>query len=170
MERVTAAKIRRVVPSDAARARALRLEMLADDPLAFITTLAEAAERPHADYAGFVARCSSGRQQAIFVAEDGNRIVAQVGGATHPHNKHTTMLYAVYVSPAYRGCGLLGQLVDAMAAWSRNSGRHTLELEVVTTNKRAWSAYRRLGFEPFGSPVPHPIYPVMTEQTLQRQI
>ena len=37
-------------PADAARMRALRLEMLADSPLAFLETLAQAAARPHDDY------------------------------------------------------------------------------------------------------------------------
>jgi predicted GNAT family acetyltransferase len=162
------AVIRRIAPTDAARARALRLEMLADAPLAFITTLAEAAERPHADYAGFVARCSDGTQNAIFVAEATGRIVGQAGGATHPSSKEKTMLYAVYVSPQFRGCGLLGGLVDAVAAWSRDAGRPTLELEVVTSNVRARNAYQRLGFEPTGDPVPHPAFPVMSEQVLTR--
>jgi predicted GNAT family acetyltransferase len=166
--RVTAAMIRRIAPTDAGRARALRLEMLADTPLAFITTLAEAAERPHADYATFVTRCSDGWQNAIFIAEHGKRIVAQAGGVSHPEAPDTTMLYAVFVSPAFRGCGLLAGLVDAVAEWSRNAGRPNLKLEVVTSNLRARNAYQRLGFKPSGDPVPHPKFPIMSEQVLAR--
>ncbi len=155
---------------DAGRARALRLEMLADAPLAFITTLAETAERPHADYAGFVTRCSTGHHIAIFVAEAGERrsLVGQVGGAIHPESETKTLLFAVYVSPRFRGRGLLGRLVDAVAAWSREAGRPTLELEVVTSNRRADAAYRTLGFTPIGGPAPHPTYPVLREQVLTR--
>lgn len=160
--------IRRIAPADASRARALRLEMLADTPLAFITTLAEAVEGPHADYASFVTRCSAGSQNAIFIAEHGKRIVAQAGGVSHPQAPDTTMLYAVYVSPAFRGCGMLAELVDAVAEWSRDAGRPNLELEVVTTNLRARNAYQRLGFKPSGDPVPHPTLPVMSEQVLTR--
>ena len=40
--------------------RALRLEMLADAPLAFLETVAEAAARPHADYAARIAPVSRG--------------------------------------------------------------------------------------------------------------
>ena len=166
--RVTNALIRRIAAADAGRARALRLEMLADTPMAFITTLAEAAERPHADFAGFVQKCSTGTQNAIFVAVAGRRIVGQAGGAVHPASKDKTMLYAVYVSPEFRGNGVLEGLVDAVAQWSREAGRPTLELEVVTSNTRAWKAYRRLGFEPTGEPVAHPTVPVLREQVFTR--
>jgi GNAT superfamily N-acetyltransferase len=165
---VTEVWIRRVQPSDAGRARALRLEMLADAPLAYITTLAEAAERPHADYAGFVERCSSGVQNAMFVADADGALVGQAFGAIHPTEPDRTMVYAVYVAPAYRGRGLLEGLVDAVAEWSRITGRPTLELEVVTSNGRALRAYQKLGFVCAGDPVPHPTVPVMQELVLHR--
>jgi GNAT superfamily N-acetyltransferase len=167
---MTDTSIRRIQPIDAGRARALRLEMLADAPLAFVTTLAEASERPHADYAGFVTRCSAGRRIAIFVAEAGEHgsLVGQAGGAIHPESETKTLLFAVYVSPRFRGRGVLGRLVDAVAAWSREAGRPTLELEVVTSNRRADAAYRKLGFAPTGEPGPHPTYPILREQVLTR--
>lgn len=166
---MTDTSIRRIQPADAGRARSLRLEMLADAPLAFVTTLAEASERPHADYAGFVTRCSAGRRIAIFVAEAGGHgLVGQAGGAIHSESEGRTLLFAVYVSPRFRGRGVLGRLVDAVAAWSREAGRPTLELEVVTSNRRAEAAYRKLGFAPVGEPVPHPTYPILREQILTR--
>ena len=57
---VRQAKIRRVRPEDAGRMRALRLEMLADAPLAFLETLADAAARPHNEHAARVAYTSVG--------------------------------------------------------------------------------------------------------------
>jgi GNAT superfamily N-acetyltransferase len=165
---VTELSIRRVRPSDAGRARALRLEMLADAPLAYITTLAEAAERPHADYAGFIERSSDGVQNAMFVAEADGALVGQAFGAMHPTEPDTTMVYAVYVTPAYRGRGVLEDLVEALASWSRVNGRQTLELEVITTNVRAYRAYQKLGFVCSGEPVPHPTVPIMREQVLRR--
>jgi predicted GNAT family acetyltransferase len=161
--------IRRVRPADAGRARALRLEMLADTPLAYITTLAEAAERPHADYAGFVLRCAHGTQNAMFVADYDGVLVGQAFGATHPTEEDTTMVYAVYVTPDQRGRGLLGRLVDALGAWSAENGRPKLELEVVTSNLRALRAYQKLGFACSGEPVPHPTVPILREQVLVRR-
>src|SRR4051812_29136117 len=61
--------VHRVTPEDAARMRALRLEMLADSPLAFLETLAQAAARPHADYRRRIVQASTGGQLAQFVAD-----------------------------------------------------------------------------------------------------
>ena len=63
-----AVEVRRVRPSDAAITRALRLEMLADSPLAFLETLAQAAARPHAEYAARIAANSTGDRVAQFIA------------------------------------------------------------------------------------------------------
>jgi len=160
--------IRRVRPTDAGAARALRIEMLADAPLAFVTTLAEAAAHKHDEYVGRCTRAASGDQHALYVAECGGRFVAQVGAYAHPHAPDTTMLYSVYVSPTHRGNGALGALMDAVAAWSRTSGRGTLELEVVTTNERAVHAYQKLGFVRVGETMAHPTIAVLREQRMVR--
>jgi GNAT superfamily N-acetyltransferase len=157
-----------VTAGDAGRARALRLEMLADAPLAFITTLAEAAAAPHREYADRCARLAEGDQQALFVAEADGRLVGQVGAYAHPEAPDRSLLVAIYVTPTRRGDGTLGALIDAVAAWSRQCGRATIELEVVTTNARARRAYRRLGFVPYGAPVRHPTIPVLTEVRMSR--
>ena len=143
--------------------------MLADTPLAYITTLAEAAERPHADFVGFIERSAAGTQNAMFVADASGVLVGQAFGAIHPTEPDRTMVYAVYVTPDYRGQGILEGLVESVAAWSREVGRATLELEVVTTNTRALRAYQRLGFACSGEPVPHPTIPVMSEHVLIRR-
>ena len=56
-------RVHRVTVEDAARMRALRLEMLADNPLAFLETLAQAAARPHEAFRRRVAQAAglSGR-------------------------------------------------------------------------------------------------------------
>jgi RimJ/RimL family protein N-acetyltransferase len=160
--------IRRVRVADAGRARALRLEMLADAPLAFITTLAEAAAMPHEMFRARIEHASQGPKIGHFVAEVGRRLIGQVVGLTHPEQPDATLLVGVYVAPDHRGNGTLGALVEATATWSRSVGRPVLELEVVTTNGRALRAYRKLGFEPRGFPVPHPTIPLLTEQVMTR--
>ncbi|MEV7330819.1 GNAT family N-acetyltransferase [Micromonospora sp. NPDC093244] len=162
------AQIRRVRPQDAARMRALRLEMLADAPLAFLETIADAAARPHAEYAARVAYTSRGAETAQFVADPGGRFVGHAGGTAAPREAGLTVIYAVYVTPAWRGSGLLGELVDEVAAWSRACGRPELLLEVVVGNKRAYRAYQRLGFEDTGVRVPHPTIPALTELQMRR--
>lgn len=142
--------------------------MLADTPLAFMDTVADAVARPHADYASRCALSSTSDQQALFVAESLGRLVGQVGGFVRPAQPDRTVLNAVYVSPPYRGGPTLAGLVDAIAMWSRACDRRLLELEVVTSNIRAGRAYQKLGFVPIGDLIPHPTLAVLTEQRMVR--
>ncbi|MFG1766585.1 GNAT family N-acetyltransferase [Micromonospora parva] len=165
---VRLAEIRRVRPEDAARMRALRLEMLADAPLAFLETLADAAARPHNEFAARVAYTSAGSSNAQFIADPGGRLVGHAGGTTAPNEPGVTVIYAVYVTPTWRGGGLLGELIDGVATWSRACGRPELLLEVVVGNDRAYRAYQRLGFKDTGVRVPHPTVPALTELHMRR--
>ena len=166
--RVDDVTIRRVTVQDSGAVRALRIEMLADAPLAFVTTLAEVAEHKHDEYVGRCIRAAAGSQYAQYVAQVGRRLVGQVGAYADPINPDTTMLVSIYINPAHRGNGTLGALVNAVAAWSRDCGRPRLELEVVTTNGRAVRAYQKLGFLRFGETMPHPTIPTMREQRMGR--
>jgi GNAT superfamily N-acetyltransferase len=161
--------VHRVTPADAARMRALRLEMLADSPLAFLETLAQAAARPHEDYRRRVIQASTGRELAQFVADPGGRLVGHAGGTVLPEEPHVTVVFAVYITPARRGSGVLGDLVEAVAEWSRTVGRPELMLEVVVGNDRAVRAYQRLGFVDTGLRVPHPVIPALTELQMRRR-
>ena len=160
--------VHRVTPGDAGRMRALRLEMLADSPLAFLETLAAAAARSHEDYRRRIAQASAGRTLAQFVADPGGPLVGHAGGTVLPEDLSTTVVFAVYITPARRGTGILADLVDAVAAWSKEAGRDQLMLEVVVGNDRAVRAYERLGFTDTGVRVPHPVIPTLTELQMRR--
>jgi RimJ/RimL family protein N-acetyltransferase len=148
--------------------RALRLEMLADSPLAFLETVAEAAARPHAEYAARIAGNATGPARGQFVAEVDGRFVAHAGGAVVPEEPTLTVVFAVYLTPAWRGTGLLAEVIEAVAAWSRAVRRPELLLEVVVGNDRAVRAYERLGFIDTGVRVPHPTVPALTELQMRR--
>ena len=160
--------VHRVTPGDAARMRALRLEMLADSPLAFLETVAQAAARPHEDYRRRIIQASAGRALAQFVADPGGRLIGHAGGTVMPEEPGVTIVFAVYITPAHRGTGVLAELVEAVAAWSRETGRPELMLEVVVGNDRAVRAYERLGFTDTGVRVPHPVIPALTELQMRR--
>ena len=161
--------VHRVTPSDAARMRALRLEMLADSPLAFLETVAQAAARPHEDFRRRVIQASAGRGLAQFVADPGGRLIGHAGGTVLPEEPGVTVVFAVYVTPARRGTGVLRDLVETVAGWSRSVGRPDLMLEVVVGNDRAVRAYERLGFTDTGVRVPHPVLPALTELQMRRR-
>jgi len=165
-------RVHRVTLDDAARMRALRLEMLADSPLAFLETLAQAAARPHEAYRRRVAEAARGGRLAQFVADPGGRarLIGHAGGTVLPEEPGETVIFAVYVTPEHRGGKLLAELVEAVAAWSRAHGRDQLMLEVVAGNERAVRAYEKLGFEDTGERVPHPVLPVLTELRMRRRI
>jgi ribosomal protein S18 acetylase RimI-like enzyme len=160
--------IRRVTAADGARMRAIRLEMLADTPLGFLERLADAAARPHTEYQTRAAERATGPSNAVFLAECGPRVVGHAGGWTPPGVGDTTILYAVYVTPAHRGTGVVDRLVEAVAGWSREHGRPTLGLEVIVGNDRAIRAYERLGFTDTGKRAPHPTLPALTEMLMTR--
>jgi predicted GNAT family acetyltransferase len=160
--------VHRVTIADAARMRALRLEMLADSPLAFLETLAQAASRSHADYRRRISQAAAGNQLAQFVADPGGRLIGHAGGTVLPEEPRTTVVFAVYITPASRGSGVLAELVDTVAEWSVAAGRPELMLEVVVGNHRAVRAYERLGFEDTGVRVPHPVTPALTELQMRR--
>jgi len=167
-------RVHRVTVEDAARMRALRLEMLADNPLAFLETLAQAAARPHDAFRRRVAQAARGNQLAQFVADPISsaraRLIGHAGGTVLPEAPGETVVFAVYVTPEQRGGKVLAELIEAVAAWSRASGRERLMLEVVEGNGRAVRAYEKLGFEDTGERVPHPVLPVLTELRMRRRI
>jgi RimJ/RimL family protein N-acetyltransferase len=165
-------RVHRVTMADAARLRALRLEMLADSPLAFLETLAQAAARSHEGYRRRIAQATTGDQMAQFVADPGGRarLIGHAGGTVLPDEPGETVVFAVYVTPARRGGKVLAELVEAVAAWSRACGRERLMLEVVEGNTRAVRAYEKLGFEDTGERVAHPVLPALTELRMRRRI
>jgi GNAT superfamily N-acetyltransferase len=167
--------VRRVTVADAARMRALRLEMLADSPLAFLETLAQAAARSHDNYRARIAQAAAGYQVAQFIADPvaadpGRGLIGHAGGTVLPDQPDTTVVFAVYLTPAWRGGKVLAELIDAVADWSRSAGRDELMLEVVVGNDRAVRAYEKLGFADTGERVPHPVIPTLTELRMRRRI
>ncbi|GIF48921.1 acetyltransferase (GNAT) family protein [Asanoa ferruginea] len=164
-----AVEVRRVRPGDAAITRALRLEMLADSPLAFLETLAQAAARPHAEYAARIAEHSTGDRVAQFIAVADGRVIAHAGGTAIADEPGVTVIFAVYVTPTWRGKGLTSALTAAVSEWSRTAGRPDLMLEVVVGNDRAVRAYERVGFVDTGVRLPHPTTAAMTELQMRRR-
>jgi GNAT superfamily N-acetyltransferase len=164
----TAYAVHRVRTADAARMRALRIEMLADSPLAYLESVAQAAARPHAEFRDRIGRAATGDDLAQFVADPGGRLIGHAGGIAVASEPATTIIFAVYVTPGWRGTDVLPDLLDAVADWSRAAGRPELMLEVVTGNDRAVRAYRRHGFVDTGVRVAHPTIPALTELQMRR--
>jgi len=139
--------------------------MLADTPIAYVETVASAEQDPPSRWSDQAQRNSSGSTRATFVAEMDGRFVATATGIVFDG---PTEVVSVYVTPAYRGKGLVEQLVEAIAAWSLEHERPELFLQVAAENPRAIAAYARLGFVMTGHSEPHPLYAGVTELQMWR--
>ncbi|MFL6139825.1 MAG: GNAT family N-acetyltransferase [Frankiaceae bacterium] len=143
---------------DPGRLRDLRLEMLADAPLAYLERIEDARRHPLSYWTERVHRYAGGVDRQLYVAEAGNGAwVAQAGG--YLDRSGLAYLVSVYVRPAHRGRGLLERLAAPVFDWATARGSTEIRLEVARENARAVAAYRRLGFVPTGRSQPHPLYP-----------
>jgi ribosomal protein S18 acetylase RimI-like enzyme len=140
--------------------------MIADTPVAYLETLADARAHPPEYWSAAALARSTGCVEATFVAELGGEFVGMVGGFGDSQGR--TVVVSVYVTPAHRGTGLIDRLVDEVAAWSLACGREELVLEVARQNPRAVAAYDRLGFVVTGAEAPHPLFPEVTEVEMAR--
>lgn len=158
--------VRQVRLEDWAKLRDLRLEMLADTPLAYLEALADARTKPEGDWRQRARRGAGlmpGHPTATFVAErpDGRWLGQMAGYVDAPGS---AMLVAVYVAPEARGraAGVADALLDAVVGWTRQHAG-TLRLLVHEDNPRARSFYLRRGFTETGRTEPYELDPSARE-------
>jgi RimJ/RimL family protein N-acetyltransferase len=164
---VVTVEVRRVRPAEWPALRALRLEALADTPIGFLETLAAAEQLPDEAWQARAERGAVGGDSFQVLAWDGQRAV---GTTVCFLRDGVAWLAAVYLSPAARGAGLLGRLVEQCADWARAQGMSTLQLEVHEDNARAWAAYAKLGFADTGQRQPYDLDPTRQEVLLSRPL
>ncbi|WP_308113817.1 GNAT family N-acetyltransferase [Arthrobacter sp. ISL-30] len=155
-------RIRRLVPQDWALLRDVRLEMIADTPMAYIESLASARRQTETQWQAR-AGTMSGPDSITLVADDGTegsrfcglmRVVLR-----HPHAPGTPLqavLSSVYVAPERRGLGLADNLIDAAKEAAVELGAEVLELGVHEENDRAKRFYQRHGFSLNGASRSYP--------------
>ena len=149
-------EVRPAVEADWRAYRAIRLEMLADTPIAFLETLETARAHPDEHWRRCAANGSPTSELFGAVIDDGTWIGTMGGfhaaGSLDPH------LVGVYVTPSRRGRehGVADALLEAVVAWARRrSGR--LLLEVHEANVPAIRYYERHGFAFTGRTQPYPL-------------
>jgi ribosomal protein S18 acetylase RimI-like enzyme len=149
--------VRRVSEDDWRALRAVRLEMLADTPLAYLETVASAEARSEGEWRFRARRGSAGSTDLGLAAEPVDEPGRWVGYLAcfvdAPGQGHVV---SVYVASAYRGTGLASEMLDAVRRWATHeAGLNRLHLFVHEHNGRAAAFYRRYGFTPTGYAEPY---------------
>ena len=85
---------------------------------------------------------------AVFVAEDGERLVGRLSLSRDPHpaSRHVADL-GLMVAASHRRQGVGTALLDVAVGWARESGVRKLELHVFPWNEAAIALYEACGFE-----------------------
>ncbi len=180
---VRVARIRRLVREDWELLRAVRLEMLADSPLAYLETLSAARRQTDTQWQERAGMMSSGTN--ITLLADGGADDPRVRGLMRVALKEPqgqeqprrAILLSVYVAPAYRGLGLAEELLEEACGVARAElGAAVLELGVHEDNQRAKAFYLRHGFgftgesRPFPQDVPGAGAMAKRELSMERQL
>lgn len=148
--------------------RTLRLRALRDEAarIAFVDNFEDASGRPDEFWQERVALASvdagsdAGARQFVAVTEDGAWIgsvtvlVERAGekdfeGAVI--DRSAGGVVGVYLDPAFRGSGVMEDLLDAAVDWIRERGLDYARLYVHADNLRAQGAYEKAGFQPTGT-------------------
>ena len=162
--------IRRITttPEDIARYRACRLEMLADQPIAFTDKYDDAIARPQSFWTERVIRGAEGNKQLLLVAEtDG----AFAGSFTATVNDDgICWITGVWVHRQHRGTGLAARFLEQTKRWAREANARQLMLHVNSTNDRARQFYEREGFQLTGQKHPHEGFPDTDELEMSRPL
>jgi GNAT superfamily N-acetyltransferase len=165
----TSLEIRRTTESDWADVRALRLEMLADTPMAYGETLEAALLRDETWWRMRAARGSSSAQMQLVAIRRGEWL-GTMGGYV-PDAATGPVLVGVYVVPRARGAraGVTDALLAAVEDWAAERAG-TLSLIVHEQNLRARAAYAKRGFVPTGHTIPYILNPAETELEMRKPV
>jgi GNAT superfamily N-acetyltransferase len=126
--------------------RDFRLRALADAPVAFGETLAQAQARPEAFWHERAVRNATGIEAITFVAvRDDGCWYGMVTGFFPPDDSQAVTLVNLWIDPAARGLYLGRALTEAIAGWARTRGATRLHCW-VTENSRNIILYQRWKF------------------------
>jgi RimJ/RimL family protein N-acetyltransferase len=139
-------EIRRLTPKDAVQYRELRLKSLQENPEAFLVTYNHEVSKPIEDTQNKLQMSNSRFTLGSF---DKQELVGMVTFVREQHLKtiHKGNIYAMYVSPTYRGEKIGKALITALITRARLfEGLEQIGLTVISDNIAAKQLYGSLGF------------------------
>lgn len=102
-------------------------------------------------YRKFIKKCIRAKNTLVLVVEADNKIVGYINTTIkslpqiYVHNKEAYVL-GLFISQEYRKKGLGKKLLEETEKWAKRKGVFAISLRVVTENKPAFQAYKKLGF------------------------
>lgn len=158
---------RRFGAADWQEYREIRLRMLADTPIAYGETLANARSFGDADWIRRATRNELHPNIGLAAIDDDDGAwLGVMSGFVSAHAG--AMLVGVFVDPTARGQheGVADALLDGVIDWARVFG-NTLTLDVHADNPRAISFYHRRGFIDTGVTMDYELPPFGTENQMR---
>jgi GNAT superfamily N-acetyltransferase len=121
--------------------RSAFLSALRDDPHAFISHYSDSTALTEDDWTVML-------KSSVWVSarHDGN-IIGIARSVPDPEATNSRFVESVWVEKNYRRLGVARDMIELLAAKASDAGVSRLKLWVLDTNKGAYEAYRRLGFE-----------------------
>jgi ribosomal protein S18 acetylase RimI-like enzyme len=150
--------------------RALRLEMLADEPLAYVESLAAAQQVSDDEWQARAVRYTAdGSLDLVAVRRSDGQWVGTMSSFVEDGR---AWLVAVYVAPGHRGrtSAVADALLDGVEQWVADHGHRQLWLEVHEANPRAQAFYRRRGYRLTGQTRPYDLDPNGDELEMVRDL
>jgi RimJ/RimL family protein N-acetyltransferase len=138
-------RIRPAEPGDAHPLVELAVEIGDEEGAWLLTT---GASRSVAEERRYLRAVRRHPDAAVYVVEDGERIVARLSLArdVHPASRHVADL-GLMVAGSHRRRGVGRALLDQAVAWAETVGVQKLELHVFPWNEPAVALYESFGFE-----------------------
>lgn len=147
------AHLRRLVPADAPRYRALMLEGYSLHPDAFTSPPSEREGLPLEWWAERLSEAADSTE-VVLGALVGSELVGAAGlrFESRVRTRHKATLFGMYVRESANGRGVGRRLVEGILRHARESGRtEVVQLVVNEPNRRAIELYERCGFMIFGT-------------------
>lgn len=140
-------------PSRWQEAKAIRLEGLKNDPLAFGSSYEESIKIEDHVWEERAQSAFEKKNNITLYAEDGDKLIGLMGAVWSNRIKtgHIATVYGVYISPEYRGQGIGTQLLQALINDIQAISQiEKINLTVNTTQQSAQALYKKFGFNPVG--------------------
>ena len=128
--------------------RHLRLRALKEDPQAFSSIYADAAQLPEERWTGRLRDALKGEGSWLLFARESGRLVGMIGPFVDETYAWAATIVSVYVPAEERGKGISNTLMDCILR--ELSGRPALKMATLAVNKTqlpAIALYEKYGFQ-----------------------